>query len=38
MQVENVNGNEWERRVKHNSDGWKMKVEKVLNGMVVDSN
>jgi hypothetical protein len=38
MQVENVNGNERKTRMKDNSDGWKMKVEKVVNGIVVASN
>jgi hypothetical protein len=36
--VENVNGNERKTRVKDNSDGWKMKVEKVVNGIVVALN
>jgi hypothetical protein len=38
MQVENVNGNERKTRVKDSNDGCKMKVEKVVNGIIVASN
>jgi hypothetical protein len=36
--VEHVNGNERKTRVKDNNDGWKMKVEKVVNGIIIASN